>query len=99
MSGGWAPREHIRPRTPEFFANRARVRKRTTTCELSGCYSPLAAVDHIIPMAEGGSDALDNLQGLCQAHHDQKTAEEAARGRARRSGKRPPKRHPGRGYA
>lgn len=82
---------------PEFYRNRALVRRRARgLCELDGCPNALAAVDHMVPVAEGGSDTLENLQALCKPHHDAKTAAEAARGRARRSGKRPPRSHPGR---
>jgi len=31
-------------------------------------------LDHITPYAKGGDDSLDNLQGLCKAHHAAKTA-------------------------
>ena len=37
--------------------------------------------DHIIPLAEGGSDDDDNLQTLCQDCDKTKTAQEARRGR------------------
>ncbi|MGE3346067.1 MAG: HNH endonuclease [Ramlibacter sp.] len=43
--------------------------------------TPAVAVDHIKPKAEGGTDAESNLQAICKACHDQKTAEEARRGR------------------
>lgn len=51
-------------------------------------------LDHIIPVAEGGQDTLDNAQLLCTVCHTPKTQAEAARGRARRSGRRQPRRHP-----
>lgn len=93
----WQKRPGFVGYSSEYFANRARVRRRSGGyCELPGCELPLSAVDHIIPRAEGGSDALDNLQGICSPHHDEKTQQEAARGRLRRSGRRPPKPHPGR---
>lgn len=50
--------------------------------------------DHIIPREEGGPDTLENLQTLCVPCHKPKIQEEAARGRQRRSGKRPPPIHP-----
>lgn len=36
-------------------------------------------VDHIIPRNQGGSDAWDNLQGLCHSCHSKKTARGVAR--------------------
>lgn len=38
-----------------------------------------AQVDHRIPLADGGTDDLDNLQTLCLAHHGQKTRAEQRR--------------------
>lgn len=35
---------------------------------------PTTDVDHIVPKARGGSDADNNLQGLCGFCHKQKTA-------------------------
>lgn len=39
--------------------------------------------DHIKPLHEGGTEALDNVQGLCHECHDIKSQAEAARGRGR----------------
>lgn len=39
--------------------------------------------DHIIPLAEGGTDDPTNIQPLCRECSDQKSQREAARGRAR----------------
>ncbi|MCG7592397.1 HNH endonuclease [Mycobacterium sp. PSTR-4-N] len=50
--------------------------------------------DHIINRAEGGEDLLENLITRCVPCHGPKTQAEATRGRERRSGKRPPRRHP-----
>lgn len=41
-------------------------------------------VDHIVPLAEGGTDSEANLQAICRSCHDAKTKAEAARGAARR---------------
>jgi 5-methylcytosine-specific restriction endonuclease McrA len=43
------------------------------------------SVDHVIPKVRGGLDALGNLQTLCKAHHDAKSAAEgnAAKRRGR----------------
>jgi len=51
-------------------------------------------LDHIIPVAEGGTDTLDNAQLLCGPCHQPKTQAEAACGRARRSPLRKPPIHP-----
>lgn len=40
-----------------------------------------AQVDHIVPLEEGGTDALENLQTLCLSDHGRKT-----RGEQRRRG-------------
>jgi 5-methylcytosine-specific restriction enzyme A len=62
----------------------------------SRCPHPATEVDHIIPVAEGGPDTLDNAQPLCRSCHWKKTREEQARGRARRNPRRPTEPHPGR---
>lgn len=51
--------------------------------------------DHIINLANGGTDALDNLQMLCEWHHKRKTAREAADARKSLSIFRPKEQHPG----
>jgi hypothetical protein len=45
-------------------------------CEEQGYTVPATQVDHIIPKESGGTDALENLQGLCTEHHRIKTARE-----------------------
>jgi 5-methylcytosine-specific restriction enzyme A len=42
--------------------------------------------DHVIPLAEGGSDDEANVQALCQACSDAKTQAEAQRGMSRYGG-------------
>jgi len=39
--------------------------------------------DHIVPLAEGGTDAPDNIQPLCKSCSDVKTQAEAKRGTQR----------------
>jgi len=39
--------------------------------------------DHIVPLAEGGTESRANTQPLCQRCSDAKSQQEAARGRAR----------------
>ncbi|CAH0650399.1 MULTISPECIES: HNH endonuclease [Pseudomonas] len=51
------------------------------TCQACGLVTKDLEVDHIINVAEGGSDDDSNLQALCVPCHQEKTAAEAARGR------------------
>jgi len=44
-------------------------------CQACG-RAPSTDVDHIVPLARGGINALDNLQGLCHSCHSAKTARE-----------------------
>lgn len=52
-------------------------------CEADGRVRLATQRDHIVPLAEGGLDALANTQGLCIECHDQKSKQESARGVAR----------------
>lgn len=72
----------------------ARDRK---TCQIQGPYCSVTAtmVDHIIPVAEGGTDKVHNLQSVCESCHKIKTQEEAQRARVKFSRKRPPAPRPG----
>lgn len=59
------------------------------------CAYPGRDVDHIINLAQGGTDDLSNLQLLCEWHHKRKTQEEARRNRKPISEQRPAEKHPG----
>jgi len=48
-------------------------------CLAEGRATPATEVDHIIPKAHGGNDALTNLQSICTPHHRHKTARERLR--------------------
>lgn len=48
-------------------------------CLRNDRYVPANQVDHILPKAQGGTDAPSNLQTLCGACHRQKTARESKR--------------------
>lgn len=43
-------------------------------CARQGLTVPATDVDHIQPLAEGGTHAFDNLQSLCHSCHSKKTA-------------------------
>lgn len=53
-------------------------------CLAAGRTSPSSVVDHIVRLADGGSDERRNKQGLCDPCHDAKSAAEQARDRAAR---------------
>lgn len=46
------------------------------------CGKPAVTVDHIVPKADGGSDAWANLQSLCADCHARKSAREGGRAAA-----------------
>jgi len=46
-------------------------------CRRQGRVTPGQDVDHIVNKAQGGTDALDNLQYLCGPCHKEKTAQES----------------------
>jgi len=48
-------------------------------CKAEGRTKLATEVDHIVPMFEGGSDAMKNLQGICSECHKVKTQAEIAR--------------------
>jgi len=45
-------------------------------CRAKGITTATAEIDHKVPLHLGGSDADENLQGLCVECHQAKTAEE-----------------------
>lgn len=54
-----------------------RDRYRCRACRaLLGLRRRDAHVDHIVPIAQGGSSSMDNLQTLCAACHSSKTTRE-----------------------
>lgn len=55
------------------------VRQRQPVCKHcleQGKYVAWDELDHIKPLERGGTDELDNLQGLCSYHHKEKTAKD-----------------------
>lgn len=70
-------------------AQRARILARDTICRecirqgkvTKSSVSVIA--DHVINLAEGGTNDDENFEGLCKRHSDQKTQAEAARAQGR----------------
>ncbi len=44
-----------------------------STCFDEGRTTPVYAVDHVVSRRDGGTDALENLQGMCRSCHAAKT--------------------------
>ena len=95
---GWREREAWeRPRFHQDKRKRGRaaVRERAEMlilepycrmCLAEGKRVPTDVIDHVVPLAFGGSDDRGNKQGLCNPHHDAKSKREreiARHGRGR----------------
>lgn len=87
LAVNWHTNRHAGKRTrgAKWQVIRQRILKRDKglcqECLREDRYTPAAVIDHIKPLAEGGTDADDNLQALCKRHHDEKTQRESRRGR------------------
>jgi 5-methylcytosine-specific restriction protein A len=55
-------------------------------CKAQGFIKLATQRDHIVPLAEGGSDTADNEQGLCVECHEAKSLAERLRAQARARG-------------
>lgn len=53
-------------------------------CASMGRVTAAVIRDHIVPLSEGGTEDVSNEQPICSSCHRAKTAEESARGVARR---------------
>lgn len=54
---------------------------RSPGCEWpEGCTRAATDVDHIVPLAEGGTNLLENLRSLCHPHHSSVTQRWVNRG-------------------
>lgn len=90
---------HDRTSTTEWRATTARIKRRDRwTCQACAghlCANQNLEVDHIVPVAFGGTDDDANLQTLgARPCHAAKTQAEAAEGKRRRSRRRPAPPHP-----
>ena len=94
-----SPRTTSSRLTATTAGKRARLEALTRdhyTCQLAipgTCTVVATQADHVIPLAAGGTSSVDNLQAVCEACHQVKTAQDAARGRP--ATRRPPTAHPG----
>jgi HNH endonuclease len=61
---------------PGWQTLRAQVLGEEATCRR--CPAPATHVDHIVPLARGGSRDRSNLQALCRPCHEAKTVAESA---------------------
>lgn len=78
---------------------RRAILARDPICQACGT-APSTDADHIVPVAEGGSEHITNGQGLCAECHQVKSDAERQRGLARGNQRRPreqrkPEPHPG----
>jgi hypothetical protein len=75
-----AQRQAARRRRGDFDRQRDRlllalIKRDGYRCAVQGCQETEdLTVDHIVPIARGGTDDLDNLQILCRFHNSQKWA-------------------------
>ncbi|MDR5776531.1 MULTISPECIES: HNH endonuclease signature motif containing protein [unclassified Caballeronia] len=72
-------RSHGRTRGRRWLRLRSRILSRDPVCVLCRtldrtCVS--VVVDHIVPLAHGGTDDESNLRGLCAACHDEVTRQQ-----------------------
>lgn len=65
----------------EWERRRALVLEEGPWC--AGCGAPATTVDHVIPKAEGGTDARSNLRALCAACQQRKAGREGRRAQLR----------------
>lgn len=68
------------------------LRRSAGLCEAEGCTEAGKELDHVLPVALGGSNEAENLQLLCRLHHKAKTGTDVGRIRkadrqARRTGR------------
>lgn len=99
MSGGWRTSQRKSGLPADWTRRRVRVLRRDGyRCQARDsmgiqCGAPANQVDHI---RRGNDHSEENLQALCEWHHNQKSSREGVEARGPRpSRRRPPERHPG----
>jgi 5-methylcytosine-specific restriction endonuclease McrA len=76
---------------PVYLANRKVVLEREPVCHwrLQGCTGRSTTADHLVPVARGGSNRLDNLVGACaRCNQLRGGAEGRRRAKLRRRGRK-----------
>ena len=85
---GWdRDREQSRIRGTTLQRLRARLFEESplcVTCLAQSRVTPATIRDHIVPLAEGGTESDSNIQALCDPCHEIKRIAEATRGLRRR---------------
>jgi 5-methylcytosine-specific restriction protein A len=75
----WAKRPDAPKRHPQWKKLRAyvlRTEPLCRACAARGVDTIATEVDHMVPLAKGGTDALENLQPICAPCHARKTIED-----------------------
>ena len=96
MSKSWEAKKRG-PGTRTWRANRERALTRDhRQCQIGeyGCLGEATTVDHIVPLMDGGTDDLSNLQSVCAPCHARKTQGEQVRAMRERKASEGRK-HPG----
>lgn len=70
-----APRKLVPLWDRRYRRLRTKVLREEPICRLCG-REPAVEVDHVTPRSKGGTHARNNLQGVCRACHERKTAQE-----------------------
>jgi len=65
-------KKYIRTRGRKWMRLRQQVLIEEPVCRICG-RKPSTQVDHINPVSKGGTDERDNLQGVCEECHEEKT--------------------------
>ena len=84
---GGGPWARVSPISKERFGadwnqRRARVLREEPNCAI--CGAPATDVDHVVAIADGGTDDRSNLRALCRECHKRHTSEQNRARRARR---------------
>lgn len=76
---GTSQRSGIKP--PRYETVREQVfADQSGLCAWPGCVDLAEELDHVVPLAQGGTHERSNLQGLCADHHREKTIAERRQG-------------------